>query len=174
MIKESLQKAINEQIVREMYSSNLYLSMAAYYAATNLNGFSNWMRVQAEEELTHALKFFDYVIDRGGKVELGAIPAPEIKWNNSIKPFEDAYEHEQKVTGWINGLLDLAYQEKDYATISFLNWFIDEQVEEEKNTSEILDKLHLAGESKASLFLLDNELKTRTVSPAATSSAAAN
>ncbi|MGB9702286.1 MAG: ferritin [Candidatus Kapaibacteriota bacterium] len=168
MIKETLQKAINEQIVREMYSSNLYLSMAAYYATINLNGFANWMRVQAEEELTHALKFFDYVIDRGGKAVVGAIPAPTIEWKDEIKPFEDAYEHEQKVTNWINELMDLATQEKDYALISFLNWFIDEQVEEEKNTSEILDRLHLAGGSKASLFLLDNELKTRTFTPPTT------
>jgi ferritin len=165
MIKESLQNAINAQIIREMFSSNLYLSMAAYYATINLNGFANWMRIQAEEELFHALKFFDYVLDRGGHVALGAIDAPQIKWDNAITPFEDAYEHEQKVTAWIHELMDLAHQEKDYAAISFLNWFVDEQVEEEKNTSEILDRLHLSGDSKASLFMLDNELKTRVFTP---------
>ena len=168
MIKESLQKAINQQIIREMYSSNLYLSMAAYYATINLNGFANWMRIQAEEELFHALKFFDFVLDRGGHVELDAIAAPQVKWNNAVTPFEDAFIHEQKVTAWINELMELANQEKDYATISFLNWFVDEQVEEEKNTSEILDRLHLSGDSKASLFMLDNELKTRVFTPPAT------
>jgi ferritin len=168
MIKETLQKAINEQIIREMYSSNLYLSMAAYYSSTNMNGFANWMRIQAEEEQFHALKFFDYVLDRGGHVELGAIAAPQVKWENAIAPFEDAYEHEQKVTAWIHELMDLAHQEKDYAAISFLNWFVDEQVEEEKNTSEILDRLHLSGESRASLFMLDNELKTRVFTPPST------
>lgn len=168
MIKESLQKAINQQIIREMYSSNLYLSMAAYYATINLNGFANWMRIQAEEELFHALKFFDFVLDRGGHVELDAIAAPQVKWNNAVTPFEDAFTHEQKVTAWINELMELAHQEKDYATISFLNWFVDEQVEEEKNTSEILDRLHLSGDSKASLFMLDNELKTRVFTPPAT------
>jgi ferritin len=105
------------------------------------------------------------VLDRGGHVALGAIDAPQIKWDNAITPFEDAYEHEQKVTAWIHELMDLAHQEKDYAAISFLNWFVDEQVEEEKNTSEILDRLHLSGDSKASLFMLDNELKTRVFTP---------
>lgn len=168
MIKETLQNAINAQIIREMYSSNLYLSMAAYYATINLNGFANWMRIQAEEELFHALKFFDYVLDRGGHVALGAIDAPKVVWDNAITPFEEAYEHEQKVTAWIHDLMELAHQEKDYAAISFLNWFVDEQVEEEKNTSEILDRLHLSGDSKASLFMLDNELKTRVFTPPAT------
>jgi len=163
MFKESLQQAINEQIVREMYSSNLYLAMAAYYASINLNGFANWMRVQAEEELTHALKFFDYVLDRGGKVTIGAISAPKIEWNDPVQPFVDALEHERKVTAWIDELVDLAHKEKDYATISFLNWFVDEQVEEEKTTSEIVERLKLAGDSKASLFFLDSQLLNRQV-----------
>ncbi len=163
MFKETLQNAINEQIVREMYSSNLYLSMAAYYATINLNGFANWMRIQAEEELTHALKFFDYVLDRGGKVTIGAIPAPSIEWNDPIQPFVDALDHEKKVTAWINELVDLAHQEKDYASISFFNWFVDEQVEEEKTTTEIVERLKLAGDSKASLFFLDSQLMNRQV-----------
>ena len=165
MISETMQNAINKQIIREMYSSNLYLSMAAYYASINLNGFSNWMRIQAEEELAHALKFFDYVLDRGGNVALGAIDAPQVKWDNEVAPFEDAYAHEQNVTAWINELMDLAHSEKDYAAISFFNWFIDEQVEEEKNASEILDRLSLTHSSPASLFLLDNELKQRVFVP---------
>jgi ferritin len=163
MIKESLQTAINEQIVREMYSSNLYLSMAAYYASINLNGFANWMRIQAEEEMIHALKFFDYVLDRGGKVNIGMITATPSVWAGYIQPFADALEHEQKITAWINDIADIAHTEKDYATMSFLNWFIDEQVEEEKTTGEILDRLRLAGDSKSSLFLLDNELKARKI-----------
>lgn len=121
------------------------------------------MRIQAEEEMTHALKFFDYVLDRGGKVTLGAIAATPSEWTGYIQPFADALEHEQKVTAWINDIADLAHSEKDYATMSFLNWFIDEQVEEEKTTGEILDRLKLAGDSKSSLFLLDNELKARQI-----------
>lgn len=161
MLKPEIQESLNAQIIREMYSSNLYLSMAAYYASNNLNGFANWMRLQAEEELMHALKIFDYVLNRNGKVELNQIPAPPTTWQAPIEPFEDSYKHEQLISSQINEIQDIAFRLKDYATVSFLNWFADEQVEEEKNTNDILDRLHLAGDSKASLFLIDRELGTR-------------
>jgi len=165
MIKKVIEDAINQQIVREMYSSNLYLAMSAYFASINLNGFSNWMHVQAEEEMMHALKFFDYLIDRGGKVKIGQIAAPPSEWESPLAAFEDALRHEQLVTGWINDLADLAFNEKDHATSSMLQWFIDEQVEEEATTSEIVERLKLIGDSKGALFFLDNELKQRKSAP---------
>ncbi|MFP4369416.1 MAG: ferritin [Candidatus Kapaibacterium sp.] len=161
MIKEIIQEAINRQIVREMYSSNLYLAMAAYYASINLNGFANWMHVQAEEETQHALKFYDYLIDRGGQVKIGRIEAPPSQWDSPLHAFQNALEHEQKVTQWIYELADLAIDERDHATSSLLQWFIDEQVEEEATTGEMVDRLKLAGDSKGGLFMLDNELKQR-------------
>ncbi|MFW6276718.1 MAG: ferritin [Bacteroidota bacterium] len=161
MIKEIIQEAINRQIVREMYSSNLYLAMAAYYASINLNGFANWMHVQAEEETQHALKFYDYLIDRGCQVKIGRIEAPPSQWDSPLHAFQNALEHEQKVTQWIYELADLAIDERDHATSSLLQWFIDEQVEEEATTGEMVDRLKLAGDSKGGLFMLDNELKQR-------------
>ncbi len=163
MIKKTIEDAINQQIVREMYSSNLYLSMAAYYSTVNLKGFANWMHIQAEEEMIHALKFFDYILDRGGKVSIGNIAAPKNEWSSPEDAFSDALHHEQLVTGWINDLADLAFQEKDHATSSMLRWFIDEQVEEEATTSEILERIRLIGDSKGGLFFLDSELKTRVM-----------
>jgi ferritin len=161
MIKKSIQDAINSQIVKEMYSSNLYLSMASYYADNNLNGFANWMRVQADEELQHAMKFFDYLLDRGGRPVVGAIDAPQTEWKNALDVFEHALKHEQYVTEEINKIADLAIDERDHATTSFLKWFIDEQVEEEATTGEIVDRLKLVGDNSNGLFMLDNELKAR-------------
>lgn len=161
MIKKEIENAINKQIAREMFSSNLYLSMSAYYATQNLNGFAAWMRIQAEEEMMHALKFFDYVLNRGGKVQLEALEAPENNWDSPLHAFEEAFVHEQKVTAWINGLADLAFDMKDHATMSLLNWFIDEQVEEEANTSQIVDRMKMVADSRSGLFMLDTELKSR-------------
>jgi ferritin len=161
MLKKEIQEALNAQIIREMYSSNLYLSMAAYYASNNLNGFASWMRLQAEEELRHALKIFDFVLDRNGKIQLDQIQSPPISWGSPLEPFEDSYKHEQLISSQINEIQDLAFQLKDYATVSFLNWFAVEEFEVVKNTNYILVRLHLAGDSKASLFLIDRELGTR-------------
>lgn len=165
MIKKVVQDALNTQIAKEMYSSNLYLAIAVYFHTINLNGFANWMRVQAQEEMAHALKLFDYLLDRGGEVKLSAIDAPPDKWDSPIAGFEASYAHEQKVTEWINNLADLAIKEGDHATHIMLQWFITEQVEEEKTVSEIVDRLKLAGDSRGSLFMLDNELKTRKFVP---------
>ncbi len=165
MIKKEIQDAINRQIVREMYSSNLYLAMAGHFSSINLKGFANWMRVQAREETVHAMKFFDYLINRGGKAEVGAIGNPPSTWETPLQAFEDAYEHELLVTHWINELMDIALEHKDHASASFLKWFIDEQVEEEANTSELVERLRLNGDSKSGLFMIDNELKARVFTP---------
>lgn len=167
MIKKTIEDAINQQIVREMYSSNLYLSMSAYFSSINLKGFANWMHVQAEEEMMHALKFFDYILDRGGKVVVGAIAQPKIEWSSPLEAFSDAIHHEELVTSWINELADLAFAEKDHATTSMLQWFIDEQVEEEATTGEIVERLKLIGDDKGGLFFMDNELKQRSAAPKA-------
>lgn len=161
MIKENIQDALNKQIMREMYSSNLYLAMSSWYAVKNLNGFAHWMRHQAEEEMEHAMKLFDYLLQRGGTPVVSAISEPKQEWASATEAFEDAYQHEQLVTGWINELMDLAISEKDHATSSMLKWFIDEQVEEEATVSEILEKIKLTNESPNGLFLIDRELKMR-------------
>ena len=165
MIKKTVEDAINKQITREFYSANLYLSMAAYFNSLNLKGFANWMRIQYQEENAHGLKFFDYMISRGGVPQIGVIDQPPIKWNSPVAVFEDALKHEQQVTQWINDLADLAVNEKDHATNIFIQWFITEQVEEEANTTEITDRLKLIGDSKGGLFMMDNELKARVFVP---------
>ncbi|TAL68245.1 MAG: ferritin [Bacteroidetes bacterium] len=165
MIKKVIQDAINEQIVRELYSSNLYLSMAAYYRLINLNGFANWMRVQVQEEMFHAMKFFDYMLERGGEAMIGVIDAPPTKWDSPLDVFIAAQKHEESVTEHINKLATLAMKENDYATNILLQWFITEQVEEEATVTEIVERMRLAGDSKSSLFMLDSELKTRVFVP---------
>lgn len=161
MIKEIMQEAINEQIIKELYSSNLYLSMAAYYHSLNLNGFANWMRVQAQEENAHAMKFFNYLLERGGSPRIGAIPAPPHKWEGVLQGFETALDHERIVTQSINALADLAIKEGDHATHILLQWFITEQVEEESTACEMVDRIKLAGDSPGGLFFLDSEVKQR-------------
>jgi ferritin len=174
MIKKTVEEAINKQITREMYSANLYLSMASYYHSINLNGFANWMRVQFKEEMDHAMKFFDYIVSRGGVPQIGTIDQAPVKWDSPLATFEMAYEHEQKVTNWINELADIALSEHDHATSIFLQWFITEQIEEEANTSEITEKLKLMGDAKGGLFMLDSELKQRQYVPLNTLNSTAN
>lgn len=161
MIGKKMETAINKQINAEFYSSFLYLSMAADFAAQNFKGFSGWLTVQAHEENSHAMKFYHHIIERGGKVRLEAIDAPKTEWKTPLAAFTDAYEHEQKVTAMIYKLVEIARDEKDYAAESMLKWFIDEQVEEEANTSEITGILKLIGESKGSLYQLDHQLSKR-------------
>ncbi|NIP44838.1 MAG: ferritin [candidate division Zixibacteria bacterium] len=161
MLSSNMKKALNDQINAELYSAYLYLSMAAYFEDTNLPGMAGWMKAQAQEEVGHAMKFYGYVFDRDSKVELKAIDGPKTKWASPLAAFEDAYKHEQKVTGLIHKLVDLANKEKDHATRSFLNWFVDEQVEEEASTKMIADRLKVIGDSKPGLFMLDRELAGR-------------
>ncbi|MBU0567686.1 ferritin [bacterium] len=160
MIEKKVQEALNNQTNRELYSSYLYLSMAAYFESINLKGFANWMRVQAQEELVHAMKFHDYLMERGGRAILASVEAPPSEWRSALKVFEHTYEHEQKVTGLINNLVDLAISKQDHATNSFLQWFVTEQVEEEASANEVVQTLKLAGDGNG-LFKLDRELGRR-------------
>lgn len=161
MLKQNMIEAINNQIKMEIYSSHLYLSLAAYYHEINLNGFANWMRIQAQEETQHALKFFDYLLDRGAKPEIMAVEAPQQSWNSPLDGFKHALNHEQKVTAAINDLANLSIKEADHATHTLLQWFIQEQVEEEASVNEIVDRLELAGDSPGGLFILDHDMRSR-------------
>lgn len=163
MLKETIQNALNAQLAREMYSSNLYLAMSGYFQSINLKGFAHWMRLQAQEETTHAMKFFDYMLERGGLVQVGTIDAPPSKWESPLAAMEDALKHEQFITQNINSLADLAIKEGDHATQIFLQWFVTEQVEEEANVGEIVEKLKLIGDWKGGLLMIDNELGKRTL-----------
>lgn len=157
-----MEKALNDQVNAELYSSYLYLSMAAYFNEVNLTGFARWMEVQALEELTHAMKFYRFINERGGRVVLAAIKNPKTAWSSPLEAFEDAFKHEQMVTGLINDLVDLAIAEKDHASNHFLQWFVAEQVEEEASANEIVQKIKLMGEAQGGLFMLDRELGQRT------------
>ena len=162
MISQNMVDAFNDQINAELYSSYLYLSMAAWLEEANLPGFTNWMKCQAVEELTHATKMFGYVSERGGRVLLTAIDAPPADWDSPLAVMEAVYEHEQKVTGLINKLVDLAIAESDHAANNFLQWFVSEQVEEEASANEYVSKLRLLGDHPGGgLFMLDSEMATR-------------
>jgi len=160
-IANKMEEAINKQVNAELYSAYLYLGMSAKCTELNLKGMANWLYVQAQEEMTHAMKFYRFILERGGHSKLPAIEGVSSDWKNPLEMFEAAYAHEQKVTGLINNLMDIALAERDHASASMLNWFIDEQVEEEANASEISEQLRLMGESKEGLFMLDKELATR-------------
>jgi ferritin len=161
MLKEKMRNAINEQINAEQYSALLYLSMSAYFNDKGLPGFANWMYIQYQEELSHANKLFKYVVDRGAKVEIKAIKQMPTDWDGVIDAFEATLEHEQLVTSLINNLIDIAIAESDHAAQSFLQWFIDEQVEEEANVQEILDTLKLVNGQGNGIFMLDREMRQR-------------
>ncbi len=163
MLSNTILKEMNEQIKHELFSAYLYLSMAAYAESINMAGVANWFRIQAEEEVEHGMKFFDYIIDRGGKVELLAIDKPETKFVSVKDTFDRSYAHEQKVTARINLIYSLAVDEKDYASQTFLQWFITEQVEEEKNASQIAEMLAMIGENTNGLFALDHQLQHAAV-----------
>lgn len=162
MLKERMLTALNEQINAEQYSALLYLSMSAWFADKGLPGFANWMYVQYQEELTHANKFFNYVNGRNGKVQLKAIAQMPTDFESIIDVVEKTLAHEQHVTALINKLADIANEERDHATQSFLKWFVDEQVEEEANAQEILDTLKLINGQGNGIFMLDREMRQRT------------
>ncbi len=161
MLSNKLQSAINEQIKNELYSGYLYLGMSAYFEANNLPGFARWMRAQAAEEQAHALKFFDFVNERGGRVELQAIDQPPVEFEGPLAIFQVTLEHEKKVTSLINGLYELALAEKDYPAQVMLQWFINEQVEEEANATHIVETLKMVGEKGQALVMLDRQLGQR-------------
>jgi len=161
MLNEKMQKALNEQVNAEFYSSYLYLSMSAYFLSLNLKGFANWMRIQAQEELAHAIKFYNYIDERNGKIELKAIASPPAQWISPLNAFEEVLIHENHVTSVINDLVYLAIELKDRATESFLKWFVDEQVEEEAKAHDIIQQLKLIGDTGPVLFMFDRELGQR-------------
>lgn len=167
MIAKKIEDAFNAQINAEIYSSYLYLSMSGALEKMNLPGFASWMRVQAQEEMTHAMKFYDHIIERDGTVALAAIDGPPMKWKDVKAVIAETLEHEQKVTGLINDLMDLSMTENDHAGRMFLQWFVTEQVEEEATAMEILGKLEIAGDSAGGLYLLDKELAGRVFIPPA-------
>ena len=156
-----MQDAMNDQINRELYSSYLYLSMAAYLEDRNLPGFAHWMRVQEAEERGHAMKLYDFMVERGGRVMLNAIDAPKAEWNSTLELAEEVAAHEAKITASINALYELALKEKDYPTQIMLQWFITEQVEEEKNAAEIVANLKLIEDRGTAVLMLDHRLAKR-------------
>lgn len=161
MIGKAMQDAMNEQINKELFSSYLYLSMAAYFETKNLPGFANWMRIQSDEEREHAMKFYDFILERGGAVTLKAVEAPKSSWKSALEVAEEVAAHEAKVTASIYGLYELAQKEKDYPAQMMLQWFISEQVEEEKNASELVANLKLIEERGTAVLMLDHRLAKR-------------
>jgi ferritin len=163
VLKQAVQDAMNEQIKNELFSAYQYLSMAAYCESESLPGFAHWMRAQAQEETAHAMKFYDFILERNGRVVLGPIDGPLVEFGSPLEVFQSALEHEKKVTGMINDLYGLAVRENDYASQAFLQWFVTEQVEEEKNAGDVVETLRMIGDGTEALFLLDRELGQRPV-----------
>lgn len=160
-MNSKIESAFNEQLNAELFSSYLYLSMAAYFESQNLKGMAGWMRIQAIEEHMHAMRFFDFINECGGRVTLAKIKEPKTEWSSPLDVFEDTCDHERKVTGLINDLADLSLREKDHAASTFLQWFITEQVEEEATAQEIRGKLKLIGDNPVAVFMIDRELGQR-------------
>ncbi len=167
MLSPKMTDALNGQINAELYSAYLYMSMATWFEEQQLPGFANWMRVQVKEEMTHALRFHNFVNDRGGRVKLTAIDGPPTDWDSPLAVFEATLTHEQKVTGLINDLMALAVDQKDFASQGMLQWFVDEQVEEESNATDLVGKLKLMQDAPGGLFMLDKDLGARVFTPPA-------
>jgi ferritin len=161
MISDAMQKAINDQINREFYSSYLYLSMAAHFENSNLPGLAKWMHVQADEERSHGMKLFEHLVDRGGRVMLAPIAGPETSWSTNLGVFQQVQRHEAEVTASINALYELALKEKDYPAQVMLQWFISEQVEEEKNAADTVQQLELIDAHGTAVLMLDHQLGKR-------------
>lgn len=161
MFKEKVQNAMNDQIQHEIESAYIYLSMAAYFDAENLPGFAQWMKMQYEEEMAHAFRFYDYINDRGGRVKLQPVNQPPIEFDSPLAAFQAALEHEQKITADIDRLYAMALDEKDYPSQTFLQWFIDEQVEEEQHVGEAVENIKMVGDNTHAILMLDRELGQR-------------
>ena len=170
MLSQKIQDAFNRQLNAELYSAYLYVSMSAYFESINLKGMANWMRVQAGEEVQHAERFYNFIHERGGRVLLAAIEGPKIEWHSPVEVFEETCQHEAKVTGLINELVDLAIKEKDHAANAFLQWFVTEQVEEEASADEVLQQLKMMENAPGGMFMLDRELGQRVFTPPAQNS----
>lgn len=160
-IGKAMQEAMNEQINKEMFSSYLYLSMAAYFEAENLPGFANWMHIQANEEREHAMKFYEFILERGGKVQLKAIAAPKTEWTSAMEAVLEVAEHEAMISSSIYGLYELAQKEKDYPAQVMLQWFINEQVEEEDNAAKIVADMKRIEARDTAILMLDHRLSKR-------------
>jgi ferritin len=161
MIKKKIEQAFNKQINEEVFSFYLYLSMAAWFDTINLKGFSLWMKIQAQEEMFHAMKFYNHILERGGNVELAKIAEPKTKWETPLNLYEESLAHERHITACIDDLMNLILEEKDHASQSLVQWFVDEQVEEEANFSEIVDKLKMIGDHNPLLLMQDKEMGQR-------------
>lgn len=161
MLNEKIEQALNEQLNAESFSAYLYLSMSAYFESENLKGFASWMNIQAMEEYTHSRKFYDYILQRGGRVVLKPIEGPQTEWKSPVDVFEASLNHERYISARINKLMDLAIEESDHATKIFLQWFVTEQVEEEDNVGNTLDQVRMMGDTKQGLYMLDRELGQR-------------
>jgi ferritin len=162
MLSKKMNDALNAQINAENFSASMYYSMVAYFESLTLKGFAHWMRVQTLEELTHVQKFFNFINERSGRVILTALDAPPTEWESPLAAFQNAYEHEVKISGMINKLMDLAIKESDHATANFLQWFVGEQVEEEASADEVVQRLKLVEKTEGGIFLLDQEMDKRT------------
>lgn len=167
MIDKKVEDAFNGQLNAELYSAYLYLAMAAYFESADLPGFANWMRVQTQEEQFHAIKFYDHILERGGTVTLRQIEAPPSDWDSPLAVFQATLEHEQKVTALINDLVYLAREQKDNASEIFLQWFVNEQVEEEDSAGTVLGQLKLVKDSPQALYIMDKEMALRVFTPPA-------
>jgi len=167
MMKPKIQDAFNKQLNAELFSSYLYLSMSAYFESQNLKGMAHWMQAQAQEEHLHAMKFFSFINECGARVVLKQIDGPKTEWRSPLEAFEETCEHERKVTGLINDLVELSIAEKDHAANGFLQWFVTEQVEEEASAQEIRDKFKLVKDNPVALFMIDRELAQRPAAGAA-------
>jgi ferritin len=165
MLSKNMESALNEQVKWEFWSAYLYLSMSAYFEDLGLMGFANWMKVQDQEERFHATKFYEFTIQRGGRIKLQTLEAPPSDWKSPLEVFKEVLKHEQGVTARINALMDLAIKDKDHATVSFLNWFVDEQVEEEANATDLINKLKLVEGNPSAVYMLDKELAARVFTP---------
>ena len=167
MLSKKMETALNKQVNAELYSAYLYLAMSAYFESQSLSGFANWMNVQYQEEMAHAMKLYDYLHERLGRVTLKSIDGPQTEWKSPLDAFEAVFAHEQKVTGLINDLMNLAIEEKDHAAKGFLQWFVDEQVEEEASADEIVQKIKLMKDMPGAMYMLDKELGQRVFTPPA-------
>ncbi len=161
MMSKKMLVELNKQINAEFFAAYLYFSMSAWFSEKNLDGFANWMYMQTKEEMTHGMRIYLHVLERGEEIELHAIDKPKLDWESPVEIFNAAYEHEKKVTGMINDLTKLAIEDNDYASQGLLRWFVDEQVEEEEQTLKILEQLKMIGDSRNGLFMMDNALAQR-------------
>ena len=167
MLNKRVENALNSQLNKELFSAYLYMSMAAYFESTNLAGMANWMSVQAQEEMTHAMKFYSFINERNGRVLLWQVNEPPQSWNSPLEAFEAALGHEEYITRSIYDLVDIAQEERDHGTRVFLNWFITEQAEEEANVTKVVEQLKLIKDHPGGLFMMDKELGSRVFVPPA-------